>query len=126
MKDGRIPKDIFYGELAAGQRNKGCPQLRYNDVCRENMKVLNIDINSWEDLAADRTSWKSALLKQLRIGEEELSAAATEKRDRRKGSTADRPESTHRWDLCDRDCHFRINLQSHRRRCSRRAAQHRQ
>ena len=34
MKDGRIPKDIFYGELAVGKRPRGRPHLRYKDVCK--------------------------------------------------------------------------------------------
>uniref|UniRef100_A0A0L8GHS0 Uncharacterized protein n=1 Tax=Octopus bimaculoides TaxID=37653 RepID=A0A0L8GHS0_OCTBM len=103
MEDGQIPKVILCGELAAGQRNKGCLQLRYKD-----------------DLAVDRTRWKSTLLKQLWIGEEKLSAAAAEKRARCKGSTADRP------DLCGRDCYLRIGHHSHSTRCSSRAAQLRQ
>jgi len=40
MEDGRIPKDILYGELAAGKRLRGHPQLRYKDVCKRDMKAL--------------------------------------------------------------------------------------
>ena len=121
MEDGRIPKDILYGELAEGQRSIGRPQLRYMDVCKRDMKALDISVNSWEALAADRTSWRSTLHKQLQAGEEKLSVAAAEKRARRKESTANRPESTHRCDLCERDCHSRIGLYNHKRRCSSRA-----
>ena len=60
IEDGRIPKDILCGELAAGQRGVGRPQPRYKDVCKRIMKALNININS-EDLAADRTIWRSTL-----------------------------------------------------------------
>ena len=44
------------------------------------MKALGININSWEILATNRTSWRSTLQKQLQTGEEKLSAAAAEKR----------------------------------------------
>ena len=27
MKDGRIPKDLLYGELKEGRRKVGCPQV---------------------------------------------------------------------------------------------------
>ena len=33
MEDGRIPKDILYGELAVGKRPRGRLHLRYKDVC---------------------------------------------------------------------------------------------
>ena len=121
MQDGRISKHILYGELAAGQRGLGRPQLRYKDVCKRDMKALGININSWEDLAADRTSWRSTLQKQLQTGEEKLLAAAAEKRARRKETSANRPESIHICDLCGRDCHSRIGLYSQNRRCSSRA-----
>ena len=56
------------------------------------MKALDIYTNSWEDLAVDRTSWRSTLHKQLQAGEEKLSAEAAEKRARRKETTANRKE----------------------------------
>ena len=46
MGDGRIPKDILYGELASGRRTKGRPQLRYKDVCKRDMKALDINTES--------------------------------------------------------------------------------
>ena len=39
----------------------------------------------------------------------------------RKETTVNRSESTHRCDLCGRDCHSCIGLHSHNRRCSNRA-----
>ena len=65
----------------ACHRAKRChwPQLRYKDVCKRDMKALDININSWEDLAADCTSWRSTLQKQLQTGEEKLSVATAEK-----------------------------------------------
>ena len=42
MNDGRIPNDLVYGELSAEKRNLGRPQLRYRDVCKRDMKELNI------------------------------------------------------------------------------------
>ena len=119
MDDGRIPKDILYGELALGRRNTGRPHLRYKDVCIRNMKAVDIDTLSWEGLAADRTEWRSALKHHLETGEEKLMAAAADKRARRKeGISSIRPETTHRCDVCNKDCHSRIGLSSHKRRCS--------
>ena len=101
MEDGQIPKDILYRELASGQRGIGCPQLRYKDACKRDMRALDININSWEELAADHTSWRSTLHKQLQSGEKKLTVAAVEKRAHKKEMAANRPEPTHRCDLCD-------------------------
>ena len=120
MKDGQIPKDILYRELTSGQRSTGCLQLRYKDACKRDMKALNININSWEDLAANCTSWRSMLHKQLQSGEKKLTAAA-EKQACKKEMATNRPDSMHRCNLCDQDCHSHIGLYSHRRCCSSRS-----
>ena len=119
MEDRRIPKDILYGELALGRRTTDRPHLRYKDVCIRDMKAVDIDTISWEGLAADRTEWRSALKQHLETGEEKRLAAAADKRTRRKeGSGSIRPETTHRCDVCNKDCHSRIGLFRHKRRCS--------
>ena len=93
MEDGRIPKDILYGELALGRRTTGRPHLRYKDVCARDMKAVGIDTMSWEGLAADRTGWRSALKQHLKTGEDKLMIAAADKRARRKeGSSSIRPQ----------------------------------
>lgn len=53
MEDGRVPKDILYGELSAGGRSTGHAQLRYKDVCKGQVKALNINVESWEVLARE-------------------------------------------------------------------------
>lgn len=121
MEDGRIPKDILYGELMNGKRGTGRPQLRYRDVCKRDMKALDINTESWENLADDRSRWRSTLTSHLKTGEERLKVTAEEKRARRKERCrSDSTETIHKCDLCDRDCHSRIGLFSHRRRCSSR------
>ena len=118
IEDGQIPKDIPYRELTSGQRSTGCLQLRYKDVCKRDMKALNININSWEDLTAKHTSWRSTLHKQLQTAEKKLMAVAAEKQTCKKEMAANRPESMHRCDLCNRDCHSHIGPYNHRRHCS--------
>ena len=72
INDGRIPKDLLYGELNAGKRNLGRPQLRYRDVCKRDMKELCINKNEWEELATDRTKWRDYLRAALEVGEEKI------------------------------------------------------
>ena len=118
MDDGRIPKDILYGELALGRRTTDRPHLRYQDVCVRGMKAVDIDTMSWESHAADRTKWRSALNQHLKTVEDKLMAAAADKQARRKeGSNSIRPESTHICDVCNKDCHSHTGLFSHKRRC---------
>ena len=40
--------------LETFERARGRPLLRYRDVCKRDMKALDIDIASWETTAADR------------------------------------------------------------------------
>ena len=46
MEEGRIPKDILYGELAMGQRSTGRPRLRFKDVFKRDMRALDINTES--------------------------------------------------------------------------------
>ena len=119
MQDGRIPKDLLYGELSQGKRAIGRPKLRYSDVLKRDMRAIDMDTESWETLANDRTKWRTALTQHLARGEEKLLNAAAVKRGRRKErSSPSTAETAYICDQCNRDCHSRIGLYSHRRRCN--------
>ena len=60
-------KDILYGELASGKRNSGRPQLRFKDACERNMKALDINTKTWEDLASNRSDWRITLRTQKQV-----------------------------------------------------------
>ena len=53
MEDGRIPKDLLYGQLASGCRPVGRPALRYKDVYKRDLKLTDINPDGWEKLADD-------------------------------------------------------------------------
>ena len=69
MEDGRIPKDILYGELTTGSRPVGRPALRFKDVCKRDLKLTGIDTGSWEALADDRHSLRLAAQTGIKRGE---------------------------------------------------------
>ena len=55
MADGRIPKDLLYGDLELGGNcPRGRPQLRYKDICKRDLKALGMDLNRWETLISER------------------------------------------------------------------------
>jgi len=83
MEDGRITKDILHGELTTGRRSTGRPHLRFKDVCKRDMRALNIDTESWEGLAVDRSRWRNTMNKHPKSGETKLMIEATGKRARR-------------------------------------------
>ena len=89
-------------------------QLRYKDVCKRDMKALDINPESWEDLAADLMRWRRALIQHLKSGEEKLmNAEGTKERN-----NPNRLETTHKCYFCGKDCLSNISLYSHRRRCN--------
>jgi len=120
MEDGRIPKDLLYGELTYGKRPTGRPKLRYKDICKRDLKALNIDINSWEALAHNRQAWRSAVKEGLKLHEADLARRADEKREQRKSrlQTTRDPQACFICPNCQRACLSRIGLHSHRRRCN--------
>ena len=122
MDDGRLPKDILYGELATGTRSVGRPKLRYKDVCKRDMKSTDIKHDSWEALAADRTGWKTAVEDGICTSEEKRHEAWNTKREARKQRATSSSSSTpsqHVCSRCSRDCHSGIGLFSHFKKCSK-------
>ena len=84
MADGRIPKDLLYGQLATGTRPVGRPHLRFKDVCKRDMKSMGIGVDNWEENANDRASWRQAIWKRIQKSETVLNQPAAERRARRK------------------------------------------
>ena len=119
MADGRIPKDLLYGELSRGARSRGRPRLRFKDTCKRDLKSASIDIQSWESLAESRDSWRAAVHCGTKQAEQDRTDHLKEKRAARKRSCSIEQAATfHTCRLCGKDCHSRIGLRSHTRRCS--------
>ena len=115
MADGRLPKDVLYGELSEGKRKVGRPQLRFTDTVKRDMKACDIPTDSWESLVTDRDEWRHTVRKGIETADRKRGMAAEEKRIQRKNKTV---APTHFiCPNCSRDCHSRIGLLSHSRRC---------
>ena len=120
MEDGRIPKDVFYGQLASGSRRVGRSALRFKGTCKRGMKACKIDTDTWEDAAGERAHWRQKVKQEVEHADSERGLKAADKRARRKLSAAS-TTNTPTGFICSassRDCRSRIGLYSHTRRCS--------
>ena len=115
MQDGRISKDILYGELATGSRPGGRPVLRYKIVCKQDMKTGNINPADWEATAADHSNWRLAVRVGIQTSELNRVEQWEEKRQRRRqrvASASTEPGAVYTCSNCNKACHSRIGLYS--------------
>ena len=78
------------------------------------MKALDINIESWEGLAANCMMCRSTLHQHLKSGEEKLVNPEVGKRTcRKERNNSNRPETAHKCDSCSRDCFSYAGLYSH-------------
>ena len=105
MEDGRLPKDVLYGELASGSRPVGRPMLRYKNVCKA---------------AADLSNWRHIVRTGVRKAEARREELWHNKRERQRARAASAPSqpTSYTCSNCNKDCLSRIGLCSHSRRCS--------
>ena len=108
-QDGAPPRIYSMVSLPLGLGAEATPQLCYKDVCKHEMKVCNIDTDSWEAFADDRTLWKQQVSQGLKRGE----AAFQEKNDERQARRTARHQQDHQKPYqasvftcqgCSRDC----------------------
>ena len=120
MEDGRVSKDVLYGELTSGSRPVGRPMLRYKDVCKREMNSAEINPDSWEAAAADRSNWLHMVRTGLRRAEARSEELWHDKREQQRARAASAPSqpTSYTCSNCNKDCLFRIGLYSHSRPCS--------
>ena len=57
MEDGRILKDLLFGQLATGSRPRGRPHLRFKDLCKRDLLDYELNPAELQSHATDRASW---------------------------------------------------------------------
>nr|VZI16231.1 unnamed protein product [Spirometra erinaceieuropaei] len=127
MDDERLPKRLFYGEVATGSRRQGGQIRRYKDTLKSSLKRLHINPTNWEELARDRPTWRRTVKTGAAIYEANRIAAAKAKREARKSqlrpirNAAAQPLPT--CPRCQRTFRARIGLVGHlRTNCTSRTA----
>ncbi|KAJ8044652.1 hypothetical protein HOLleu_07444 [Holothuria leucospilota] len=117
MEKGRIAKDLLYGQLEHGSLFRGRPHLRFRDSCKRDLQSVFIDINSWEDFASERSTWRLVVKSGVQRAKKDRRVKRASSQQKRKASISP-PVSLYICDTCTKDCHSRIGLCSHRRSCS--------
>ena len=119
MDDNRLPKRMFYGELASGKRTTGGQFKRYKDTLKASLKKFNINPDTWENTAAVRTTWRSVIRRGAIQYEDNRLKKAEEKRAERKKKTNTETTIPNSTDfvcqICQRHFRARIGLISHAR-----------
>ena len=116
MEDGHIPKDLLYGELATGKDQQNDPIYASRTYASETFR-------HWHKLRllgsyCHRDAWGHTVKVWLSQYEEIQRVKAEEKRLlKRTACRANRPTTPFTCSKCGRDCHSRIGLHSHNRRC---------
>ncbi|BHF65400.1 hypothetical protein SprV_0200841000 [Sparganum proliferum] len=84
MDDERLPKRLFYGDVATGSRRQGGQIRRYKYTLKSSLKRLQINSTNWEELALDRPTWRRTVKRGAAIYEANCIAVAKVKREARK------------------------------------------
>ena len=109
MGEERIPKRVLYGELSTGNRRVGVQKLRYKDVIKRHLKRMEIDTSSWEQQAADRSSWRSSIRVGRAMLQRKLKTASDQRHYRRHNP------GSHQCSICGRLFHTERGELQHRR-----------
>ena len=115
MDDTRLPKMVFFSELATGARNLGRPLKRFKDCLKSSLEGCSIPVLGWEVLATNRNAWRMAVHKGVKLFEEKRLQSLDEKRQACKERIPD-PTTAVECPKCGRHCASAFGLRSHFRR----------
>nr|VZI37414.1 unnamed protein product [Spirometra erinaceieuropaei] len=95
MDDERLPKRLFYVDVAMGSRRQGGQILRYNDTLTSTLKRLQINPTNWEEFTLYRPTWRRTVKRAAAIYEANRIAAAKVKREHANHSHPTSATATH-------------------------------
>ena len=119
MDSGCIPKDMLYSELGGGTHPAGQPYLQFKDLCKWDMKLAVISINTWESMTEDCKAWRATVKNGVERAEKTRNDLLPEKWARRMVRAAStRAPFSFTHSHCGRDCQSRVGPVSYFRKCS--------
>ena len=124
MSEDRLPRQILYGQLLHGHRRQGGPMKRFKDQVKASLKKCDIDSETLEVNASDRSIWRTMCKEGLSHLEQSIYDEREARRQRRHNPPAQQPNNDNNDNriecpLCGRMCASRIGLHSHLRWHSR-------
>ncbi|KAI0226435.1 hypothetical protein LSAT2_023019 [Lamellibrachia satsuma] len=84
MPGSRLPRQVLFSQLTHGLRTCGGQRKRLKDTAKHYMKKGHININTWEDMDADRLLWRRSIHQAPAHFETDRLLHEAEKRQRRK------------------------------------------
>ena len=114
MDDTRLPKMIFFSELASGTRNTGHSLKRFKDCLKASLGACGLSRPNWETLAVDRCVWRLGVHRGVQAFEKKRLLDLDRKRQARKERKPD-PTVAVACPQCGRICASSFGLRSHRR-----------
>ena len=100
----RMPDERLQKKVQEGKRSQGGQKKRYKDTLKASLKDFNIPIESWEQVAQDRTKWRRLINKGASQFEAKRICEAERKRKERKarakGPSSDSAQSELTCSIC--------------------------
>ena len=115
MLEERLPKRLLYGELQGGKRSVGGQRKRYKDTLKVALNKFQIDPDTWEDTAANRSEWRSRVAEGTVDYEDCLTRAENKRRIRKTFSVSSSSTQSHICTICGKSFWAAIELFSHKR-----------
>ncbi len=107
MEPQRMPKQVFFGELAVGSRHQGRPKKRFKDNLKSHLKWADLNPKQLELAASDRASWRAWTNKAATAFEEDShDHLAAVREHRHRAAAAPAPTTDEPCPLCNRLCHI--------------------
>ena len=120
MDGGRLPRQLFYGEMWEGKRSALKPRKRFKDTIKFYLKQSGLPVNQWEKMASDGSKWWKLIHKNIESFKNSRMQYSANKHRIRKSEEgpAEGPQSHHaNCDICGKLCLSLTGLKSHLRKC---------
>ena len=114
LDDSRLPKQLFYSELAIGKRPQHKPRKRWRDSLKETLKSFDIPVDDWESLATNRDGWRSLICSGAkRYEEDRVKRMELRRACRKREDISSVTEELWTCDVCDRKLLSKAGLVNH-------------